>query len=135
MSIKCEKTEEAELFLRYLLKEGVCVPSDEEFLLSEEGRRKSKNLGEKGKKDLRNILTRGKLGDCVRERREHRKTRGRLRRELKDRLNVSQAKSFNSKVYKHCIEVRKKERTAHMKRIPWLIKKYRKDQAKEVLTT
>ena len=75
MSIKCEKTEEAELFLRYLLKEGVCVPSDEEFLLSEEGRRKSKNLGEKGKKDLRNILTRGKLGDCVREGREHRKTR------------------------------------------------------------
>ena len=126
VSEKCVKSEEVEVFFRSLLREGVGVPTDEEFLLSEEGRRKSGSMGEKGLNDLRNILTRRKLNDCRKLGREHRKARGKLRRELKEVLCVSQAKAHISKVKKHCDVVRERERKAYKKRVTWLTKKYKK---------
>ena len=61
---KCTKAEENERFLMSLLKGGVSVASDEEFLKSEEGSRRASKLGEKGKCELRKVLLNGKLSDC-----------------------------------------------------------------------
>ena len=55
------KSEELEHFLEDLLKEGVAVPKDEEFLKGEEERRKVERMGEKDKEEIRKVLTRGKL--------------------------------------------------------------------------
>ena len=58
---RCVKSEELEHFLEDLLKEGVAVPKDEEFLKGEEERRKVERMGEKDKEEIRKVLTRGKL--------------------------------------------------------------------------
>ena len=53
------KSEELEHFLEKLLKEGVAVPTNEEILLSEEGRMKVKTMGNNSKNEIRKLLTRG----------------------------------------------------------------------------
>ena len=60
---KCTESEETEKFLQNLLSVGVGVPSDEEFLGSEAGRRKC-GLDKKNRKEMLVILTKGKLKDC-----------------------------------------------------------------------
>ena len=50
---RCVKSEELEHFLKKLLKEGVAVPMEEEFLLSEEGRMKVKTMGNNSKNEIR----------------------------------------------------------------------------------
>ena len=46
---------------------GVGLPSDEEFVISEEGRRRASKLGKKGKQELIRILTKHKLDDAKKE--------------------------------------------------------------------
>ena len=61
---KCIRSEELSRFLGDLLTEGVGVPKDEEYLISEDGRRKAGKMGEKGKAGLREKMMRGKLSDA-----------------------------------------------------------------------
>ena len=75
------KQEENEKFFGNLLDNGVGVPSDEEFLKTEEGRRKAGGVREKERNEMLDILTRGKLDDCKKGGRKLRKQRG----EIKDK--------------------------------------------------
>ena len=106
--MKCVKSQELEIFFRSLLKEGVGVPSDEEFLKSEEGRKKFGSMGVKGKSDLRNILTREKLKDCIEGGKTHINKRAKLRSDIKELLSNRQFKTSLGKVKKHCQSVKSK---------------------------
>ena len=66
-AVKCTKAEEVVRFLGDLLKEGISVPSDEEFLLSKEGQMKAHELGTQSKDDLRKILVKSKIRDARKE--------------------------------------------------------------------
>ena len=79
VAVKCTESEENEKFFGNLLDNKVGVPSDEEFLKTEEGRRKAGGVGEKGKKAVLDILTKGKLDDCRKGGTKLRKQRGKLR--------------------------------------------------------
>ena len=116
--VKCTESEENEKFFGDLLNKGVGVPSDEEFLKSEEGRRKAGGVGEKGRKELLVVLTNGKLEDCRKGGTKLRKQRGKLRRRLKDLVSERQYKNVCSKVKKHCAHIRvrvRKEKADELK--------------------
>ena len=122
--LKCIQSEELSRFLGNLLAEGVGVPSDEEFLKSEDGRRNEGKMGAKGKADLREKLTRGKLSDANKAIKKNRRTRGRLRKRLERLLKKRQVQNSTSKVSLHCCWVRKKLRSKNDKRYKWLKDKY-----------
>ena len=81
--VKCTESEENEKFFGNLLDKGVGVPSDEEFLKSEDGRRKAGGVGEKGRKELLVVLTNGKLEDCRKGGDKAEKTKGKIKKEAK----------------------------------------------------
>ena len=103
---KCIRSEELSRFLGDLLTEGVGVPKDEEFLISEDGRRKAGKMGEKGKAGLREKMTRGKLSDANKSIKRNRRTRGKIRKRLERLLTKRQAQKTASKVIAHCSRVR-----------------------------
>ena len=98
VAVKCTESEENEKFFGNLLDNGVGVPSDKEFLKTEEGRRKAGGVGEKERSEMLSILTRGKLDDCKKGGRKLRKQRGKLRTRLKDVVSERQSKNVCSKV-------------------------------------
>ena len=61
------------------------MPSDEEFVLSEEGRRRASKLGKKGKLELLETLTKHKLDDAKKEVKKTTKKKNKLRRRLEFR--------------------------------------------------
>ena len=131
---KCIRSEELSRFLGDLLTEGVGVPKDEEFLISEDGRRKAGKMGEKGKAGLREKLTRGKLSDANKATKRNRRTRGKLRKRLERLLTKRQAQNTASKVLLHCSRVRDKLRSEYKNRVAWLKNKYiTKPGDKEIL--
>ena len=122
--VKCTESEENEKFFGDLLDNEVGVPSDEEFLKTEEGRRKAGGVGQKGRKELLVILTKGKLEDCRKGGTKLRKQRGKLRKRLRELVSERQYKNVCSKVKKHCAHVRvgvKKEKADKLKH---LVNKY-----------
>ena len=74
--VKCTESEENEKFFVNLLDKEVGVPSDEEFLKSEQGRRKAGGVSEQKRKALLVILTTGKLEDCRKGGDNFEKTKG-----------------------------------------------------------
>ena len=106
---------------------GVGLPSDEEFIRSEEGRRRASRLGKKGKDELISMLTHLKLDDARKCLARTKKKKNKLRKRLEEELSVRKYSNFISKVKKHCYGVRKALQSKHQKRAKWLASKYRRD--------
>ena len=124
VAVKCTESEENKKFFGNLLDNEVGVPSDEEFLKTEEGRRKAGGVGEKERKAMLDILTKGKLDDCRKGGRKLRKQRGKLRTRLKELVSERQNKNMCSKVNKHCAHIRIGVRKEKDDKLQHLIKKY-----------
>ena len=132
--LKCIRSEELKRFLENLLAEGVSVPSDEEFLMSEAGRRKVEKMGSKSKADLRVKLTGGKLSDAQKAVKRSRRARGRRRKQLERLLSKRQVQNLTSKVSVHCSHVKKELKTKYEGRVKWLEEKYiEKPEADNIL--
>ena len=118
--IKCTKEEETVRFLTDLISLGVGLPSDKEFVLSEEGRRRASKLGKKGKLELLETLTKHKLDDAKKELKKTSKKKNKLRRRLESEVSKRKYLNYQSKVKKHCLGVRADIRTNHQTRAKWL---------------
>ena len=121
---KTTKAEEAVNFMTDLLNLGVGVPSDMEFIRSEEGRRRYSQMGKKGKQELVRLLTQEKLDDCIKGRKKTRKIKCKLRKKLEGMLSGRAYQTYCSKVKKHCVGVRASVKEKHRKRAAWIVKKY-----------
>ena len=114
------KSEELEHFLEDLLKEGVAVPKDEEFLKGEEERRKVERMEDSDKDEIRKVLTRGKLSDCKVNSNINRRLRGRLRKMLAEQVSKRQYQNIISRVSLHRDDIRTKLRKDYKDRVKWL---------------
>ena len=125
---KCTKEEETVRFLTDLISLGVGLPSDEEFILSEEGRRRASKLGKKGKLELLETLTKHKLDDAKKDVKKTTKKKNKLRRRLESEVSKRKYINYQGKVKKHCLGVRASVRFNHQERAKWLQAKYRREE-------
>ena len=100
------------------------MPSDDEFLKSEAGRRRVEKMAKKTMADLRVQLTRGKISDAKKAVKTSRRNRGRLRKKLEQLLTKRQVQNETGKVKKHCGQVRMELRQKYEERVSWLQNKY-----------
>ena len=77
--IRCTKEEEKVKFLTDLLCKGVGLPTDEEFIISEEKKRTASSMDKKGKANLIELLTQQKL--------DTRKIKNKLRTKLESEIS------------------------------------------------
>ena len=111
-----------------LLTAGVSVPSDEEFLKSDEGRKKTGMTGSKSKDELRKVLTTKKLVDARKEAKRCREVKCKTRKELEQLVSERRYKNQVSKVKKHCCLIQSQIKKEHHSRVEWLKWKYKREK-------
>ena len=111
-----------------LLTAGVSVPSDEEFLKSDEGKKKTGMTGSKSKDELRKVLTTKKLVDARKEAKRCREVKCKTRKELEQLVSERRYKNQVSKVKKHCCLIQSQIKKEHHSRVEWLKWKYKREK-------